>query len=70
MDDANTQKYGGHDLANLRATYAVLEGLEIFGRVMNVFDSRWATAAQVSNGQPQFAPGLPLTFYAGISKRF
>ena len=70
MDDANTRKYGGHDLVNLRASYLVSEGLEVFGRLTNLFDSRWATTASVANGQPQFAPGMPLSLYAGLSLRF
>jgi len=70
MDDANTRKYGGHDLANLRASYALSESTEVFGRVSNIFDTRWSTSSSVSNGQAQFAPGLPLTLYAGLTVGF
>lgn len=70
MDDANTQEYGGHDLANLRAAYKMSDGLEVFARVSNLFDTHWATSSSVSNGQPQFAPGLPLTVYGGLTIGF
>lgn len=70
MDDANSQEYGGHDLANLRVAYKVSDGFEVFGRVSNVFDTRWSTSSSVSNGQAQFAPGLPLTLYGGITVGF
>jgi len=70
MDDANTQEYGGHDLTNVRASYAITESLTIFGRVSNVFDRRWSTSSSISNGQPQYAPGLPLTLYGGITIGF
>jgi iron complex outermembrane recepter protein len=69
-DAANTLSYKGHDLFNLRGSYAVTEGLEVFGRVMNLLDTRWATSAQISSGQEQLVPGLPRTFYAGITARF
>jgi outer membrane receptor protein involved in Fe transport len=70
MDDANQHSYPGHHLFNLRASYALGGGFELFGRVMNIADRRWATSSQVSNGQEQFAPGLPRTVYAGVTKTF
>lgn len=70
MDDANTNTYQGHHLFNLRASYAVTDDIEVFGRVMNLMDTRWATVAQYTNNAEEFAPGLPRTFYAGITARF
>ncbi|MBI5165145.1 MAG: TonB-dependent receptor [Magnetospirillum sp.] len=70
LDDANTAGYKGHDLFNLRTAWAFGDGLEVFGRVMNVLDSRWATSGQLSSGQEQYAPGLPRTYFAGASVRF
>ena len=70
MDDANTNTYKGHHLFNLRGAYAVMDGLELFGRVMNVADTRWATIAQYVNSREEFAPGMPRTFYAGATVRF
>lgn len=70
MNDANTQEYGGHDLANLRASYAVTDDVEVFGRVSNIFDTRWSTSSSISNGAAQFAPGLPLTLYGGLTVGF
>ncbi|MGE5547005.1 MAG: TonB-dependent receptor [Solirubrobacterales bacterium] len=70
MNDANTSQYGGHDLFNLRSAWGFTDNLEVFGRVMNLFDKRWATAAQISGGVEQFAPGLPRTFFAGITAKF
>ncbi|MFN3075492.1 MAG: TonB-dependent receptor [Alphaproteobacteria bacterium] len=69
-DDANTASYGGHDLFNLRGGYAITDGFELFGRVMNLFDTRWATSAQLSGTQEQLVPGMPRTFYAGGTVRF
>jgi len=70
MNDANTVKYDGHDLANLRVNYETRSGFEFFVRATNLFDSRWASSTQVSNGQAQYAPGMPFSLYGGVSRRF
>ena len=71
MDDANTNTYQGHHLFNLRGSYALTDDLELFGRVMNVLDARWATIAALGNGgREEFAPGQPRTFFAGVTARF
>jgi outer membrane receptor protein involved in Fe transport len=71
MDDANTMDYGGHDLLNLRGAYKVVEGLEVFGRVINLTDAQWATSAALSSTrQEQYVPGMPRTFYLGLTGRF
>ncbi len=71
MDDDNTHKYPGHDLFHLRASYKAGGNLEIFGRVANLMDTRYAmlSAYTVASGE-QFAPGMPRTFSAGIEYRF
>jgi outer membrane receptor protein involved in Fe transport len=76
MDQANTHKYEGHNLFNLRANYQVTKGLNIFGRAMNLADKRYATAATYKApawGRPaafEYAPGMPRTFYAGVTYTF
>lgn len=70
MDDPNTTKYDGHDLANLRFNYRHRDNTQFFLRLTNIFDARWATSTRVSNGQDEYAPGLPFYVYAGISQRF
>jgi len=76
MDQANTAKYDGHDLLNLRADYKVGDKLTLYARLMNLTDERYATAASYSPaawGRPEkfeYAPGMPRTFYAGFEYRF
>lgn len=70
LDNANTERYDGHDLFNLRVNYTVSKKLQVYGRVMNLTDVRYATAAALSSGLPQYAPGAPRTFYAGLSTKF
>lgn len=76
MDQANTTKYEGHNLFNLRANYQLNSHINVFGRVMNLADKRYATAATYKApafGNPaqfEYAPGMPRTFYAGLSADF
>ena len=58
-------KYPGHNLLNLRASYAVTKQFSVFGRVMNATDKRFADSASVSSNTPVFSPGLPRAFYGG-----
>ncbi|HET9948278.1 MAG TPA: hypothetical protein VFQ22_05125, partial [Longimicrobiales bacterium] len=63
-------EYEGHDLFHLRATYQVTERMEIFGRVSNLLDERYAESARYTpfRGQ-ELAPGQPRTFYVGVRVR-
>ena len=62
MDESNTEKYAGHELYNLRASYFFDQQMEMFARLMNVSDERYATAASFSRGNAEYAPGMPRTF--------
>lgn len=70
-DDANEHEYEGHDLLNLRANYPVSKQFEVYGRVMNLTDERYAVRASYNafRGE-EFAPGMPRTAYLGINYRF
>ncbi len=70
MDQSNTDKYGGHELVNLRMNHQLNSQLNLFARLMNVADKKYATAASISRGNPEFAPGLPRTVYAGLDYSF
>ncbi len=71
LDAENTHQYEGHDLYHLRANYYLNRHLELFGRIHNLTDERYATGASFSqfNGE-EFAPGLPRTLYAGVSYKW
>jgi len=70
MNDANTEKYRGHDLFNLRLNYFASKKIEVYGRVMNLTDERYATNASISSGNRTFAPGMPRTAYVGMKYKF
>jgi len=76
MDQANTEKYDGHDLLNLRARYEISKKSTAYMRIMNLTDETYATAASykpAAFGNPEkfeYAPGMPLTLYLGYSQKF
>jgi outer membrane receptor protein involved in Fe transport len=59
-------KYPGHDLLNLRASWAINRMARLSGRVLNVTDRRYADSAQVSSNTPVYSPGLPRSYYAAL----
>jgi outer membrane receptor protein involved in Fe transport len=66
LDAANTAKYGGHDVYNLRGNYPLFKGVSLFGSIANLFDARYADSASISSATPVYSPGLPRTLYAGL----
>lgn len=70
LDAANTQKYGGHDLFNLRVNWPIAKDIAVNGSIYNLADRRYADSAQVSNNQPVASPGLPRTFHAGLEAKW
>jgi outer membrane receptor protein involved in Fe transport len=70
MDQANTRKYAGHDLLNLRANWALNKQWAIYGSVQNLLDARYAESASVTSGSDMFAPGLPRTAYLGAEVKW
>lgn len=66
LDAANTGKYAGHQLWNLRATHQLMKGVAIAGRIMNLADQRHADSAGGTGSTPTLSPGLPRTFFASL----
>ncbi len=70
LDDANTAKYGGHSVFNLRGNYALTPRVSLFGSVNNLTDRRYADSAQLSRGAAMYSPGLPRTVMAGVEAKW
>ncbi|PKQ02655.1 MAG: TonB-dependent receptor, partial [Alphaproteobacteria bacterium HGW-Alphaproteobacteria-12] len=70
MDAANSVKYDGHDLFNLRADYDVTENLALFGKLTNIFDTRYADRADVGFTGPRFFPGEDRGLFLGLTLRY
>ncbi len=67
MDAANTQRYGGHTLFNLRGQVSVRKDLTVFARVLNVANRRYAESSSYTTARgPEFAPGRPRTVFVGV----
>jgi len=78
MNNANTVQYGGHDLANLRASYQH-DSWEWWLKGQNLGDVHYAETASSSftgsgnyipNTQNSYSPGAPRTVSIGVNYRF
>ena len=75
MDSANTYKYSGHDVINIRVNHNLSKKLEVYARLMNIADKRYATSAKYtpagfSAEKFEYAPGMPRTIYLGMKYKF
>jgi len=66
----NTESYPGHDIFVLRGDYDVSGALTLFGRVDNLFDTRYADRADFAFGNERYFPGRPRTLFFGLSSEF
>ena len=66
-DAANTMKYEGHNLFNLRANYFLSREVELFARLQNLADQRYAESASYTTTRgEELSPGMPRTLYLGV----
>jgi iron complex outermembrane recepter protein len=63
-------KYEGHQVFNLRFSHALNKDVNLFGRIMNLTDKRYADSASVSSSTPVFSPALPRAVYTGVDVRW
>ncbi|HQR04884.1 MAG: TonB-dependent receptor [Proteobacteria bacterium] len=70
LDAANTVRYPGHHLLNLRGNWAITPAIAVFGSVYNLASTRYADSASISSGTPVYSPGLPRTLTAGVELRW
>ena len=73
LEASNSATYGryeGHDLFNLRAEWPITRQLALFGRIMNLTDTRWADSASVSSNTAVYSPGLPRSVYVGVDAKW
>ncbi|RUO27021.1 TonB-dependent receptor [Aliidiomarina minuta] len=59
-DETNSARYGGHQLVNFRAQYAITPNLELILRLENVFNEAYSayTSNQVGSSELEYRPGL------------
>lgn len=66
MDDTNTTRYSGHNLLNLSASYRFGHDLELFAKVRNATDRRFAESATGTGAAGKYSPGLPRAIHVGL----
>ncbi|WP_418655361.1 TonB-dependent receptor domain-containing protein [Acinetobacter higginsii] len=69
INDANTEKYDGHTLLNLRANYRK-NAYEIYGQILNATDQHYAESTSFSNNQVSYTPAAPRTYLLGLRYHF
>ena len=65
-DPRNTNRYDGHDLVNVRASFSFSEKLSVFCRIMNAADKRYAERADFAFGNERFFIGEPHSVFVGV----
>jgi iron complex outermembrane receptor protein len=79
MNNANTVRYAGHTLLNLRASYLVSKELELWLQARNLTDKRYADSASssysgagtyVPDTQNSYTPGAPRSVMLGLTYTF
>ena len=68
-DPGNTRTYPGHEVVNVRAAHS-FDGVEVFAKLNNVFDTRYADRADFAFGNDRYFPGRPRHILFGIEASF
>ncbi len=63
---ANTASYDGHIVVDLGGRYALNERVEVFTRLSNLLDERYADRADFAFGQDRYFPGEPRNLRLGL----
>lgn len=69
MDNANTKKYDGYDLLNLRAGY-IIHSFEVWVNALNATNKYYSTFASKSGSTLSYNLGDPREFTVGVAYRF
>jgi outer membrane receptor protein involved in Fe transport len=65
QDPENNNTYAGHDLVNVRLSFDVGDGWQLFGRVMNLTNTEYAERADFAFGNDRYFVGQPISLYVG-----
>lgn len=66
LDAGNTERYGGHELFNLRWRRALGENWSVGARVMNLADTRYAERADLAFGNFRYFPGAGRSLFVTL----
>ena len=67
INAANTAKYDGHVVLNWRGGYKLTQHIDLFARVINLLDERYADRADYAFDTYRYFPALPVQGYVGLN---
>ena len=67
VNAANTAKYKGHVVLNWRGGYRLGQRIDLFARVINLLDERYADRADYAFGSHRYFPAMPVQGYLGVN---
>ncbi len=67
MDHEHTVSYDGYTVFNLKADYKVNKQWQLFAKVNNVTDERYAESASFSYGKEKYTPAAPRQLFLGVN---
>ena len=67
VNAANTAKYEGHVVLNWRGGFKLGERIDLFARVINLLDERYADRADHAFGSYRYFPAMPIQGYVGVN---
>jgi len=70
LDPANKHKYNGHSLWQLRGAMQFDNNIDIFARIENLMDEKYASRADYAFGSYRFFGGQPRTLHLGVNVNF
>jgi outer membrane receptor protein involved in Fe transport len=66
---ANTARYGGHDLANLRLSFRPMDRWNVTMRITNLLDAAYADRADFAFGEHRYFPGRGRAYFVELDWR-
>ena len=70
IGELNLNEYEGHDYLNLRVEAEATENINVFLRVTNLTNTRYAERADFAFGNERYFPGKPRGFFGGARVNF
>ena len=70
IGELNLNEYEGHDYLNLRVEVEATENINVFLRVTNLTNTRYAERADFAFGNERYFPGKPRGFFGGARVNF
>ncbi|NOX51586.1 MAG: TonB-dependent receptor [Gammaproteobacteria bacterium] len=66
VNAANTAKYDGHQVLNWRGDWQASRNLNVYARIINLLDERYADRADFAFGSYRYFPAMPRQLYVGV----